>query len=201
MANLPKPKGGRPRKIPRPLVNPMGDALAKQSPADQAFAREHLADALRSERSRNNAYYADIGREVVEGIAEQLREAAADNPVAHAKRRLGLDWILARTTVLTELGRLVDADPEGSEASIVRFQGVLDHVAARHDKLTATAAAAYIRGRRLGDAAGRRDRIAALHHDLNAAINLHRQRYPESTWGDVRRALELTAGQIEHKRP
>jgi hypothetical protein len=40
------------------------------------------------------------------------------------------------------------------------------------------------------------ERVAALHHDLNAAINLHRKRFPESSWADVQRALELTAGQV-----
>ena len=44
-----------------------------------------------------------------------------------------------------------------------------------------------------------RDRVAALHHDLEAAINLHRRRFPESSWADVHRALELTIGQIDRK--
>jgi hypothetical protein len=45
----------------------------------------------------------------------------------------------------------------------------------------------------------RRDRVASLHHDLNAAINLHRQRFPESDWTVIREALELTVGQVERK--
>jgi hypothetical protein len=53
-------------------------------------------------------------------------------------------------------------------------------------------------GRRMGETK-RRDRVASLHHDLNAAINLHRQRFPESAWTDIREALELAVGQVERK--
>jgi hypothetical protein len=45
----------------------------------------------------------------------------------------------------------------------------------------------------------RRDRLEALHHDLNAAINYHRRRFPESSWADVLKALEATEGQIRKK--
>ena len=105
--------------------------------------------------------------------------------------------LLSRRTVLAEVGRMID-DPAGPDQR--RVQAVVDHIAVRHDKLTAKAACAYIRGRRMGETK-RRDRVASLHHDLNAAINVHRQRFPESTWADIRRALDLSAGQIEHKLP
>jgi hypothetical protein len=45
----------------------------------------------------------------------------------------------------------------------------------------------------------RREWVASLHHDLTAAINQHRKRFPESTWVDVQQALELTAGQVGRK--
>jgi hypothetical protein len=193
------PKRGRPRKIPRSGMNAMADKLAKQSPEKQAFAREHFAEAIRSDRTRANAYYADGATEVVETYAKQAKEQRiAHDPVGVAKLRRGLDWILARKTVLTELGRMMDSqDP--TEENIERLQAVVRHIATRHDKLTAKSACAYIRGRRMGETK-RKDRIASLHHDLNAAINLHRQRFPGSTWDEIRRALALTAGQIEHKR-
>jgi hypothetical protein len=193
MENFPK-KRGRPRKIPRSLGNPLGDAVAERSPEEQNFALEFFADALRSDRTRNNAFYADGAREVIEAWSKQVQ--IPDDPVLAAKMRVGMDWILARRTVLTELGRMMDEGPAAQNAR--SLQAVVDHIAARHDKLTAKSACAYIHGRRMGETS-RRDRVAALHHDLNAAINLHRQRYPESTWADIRRALEMTVGQVARK--
>jgi hypothetical protein len=119
-----------------------------------------------------------------------------EDPALAAKLRLGMDWILERRTVLSELGRMLIEEP--TEQDIQRFQDVVIYIAKRHSKITAKAAAAHVRRVRLGET-GRRDRVTALHHDLNAAINLHRQRFPESTWADVRRALELTTEQIERK--
>jgi hypothetical protein len=185
------PKRGRPRKIPESLV---GSALKVREIPEAS--REVFAEALRTDRSRANAYYADSAKEVIEHLSKQIQ--MPHDPVLGAKLRLGMDWILARRTVLTELGRMMDEDPE--EQDIERFQAVVRHIAARYDKLTAKAACAYIRGRRMGETK-RRDRIASLHHDLNAAINLHRQRFPESTWTDIKQALELSAGQIERKLP
>jgi hypothetical protein len=185
------PKRGRPRKIPESLV---GSALKVREIPEAS--REVIAEALRTDRTRANAYYADSAKEVIEHLSKQIQ--MPHDPVLGAKLRLGMDWILARRTVLTELGRMMDEDPE--EQEIERFQAVVRHIAARYDKLTAKAACAYIRGRRMGETK-RRDRIASLHHDLNAAINLHRQRFPESTWTDIKQALELSAGQIERKLP
>jgi hypothetical protein len=183
MENFPKKKRGRPRKIPESLVPEIPDTT-----------REVFAEAVRTERTRANAFYADSAREVVEALSEQVQ--IPENPVLAAKLRLGMDWILARRTVLTELGRMMDEDPE--EQEIERFQAVVRHIASRRDKLTAKAACAYIRGRRLGETK-RRDRIASLHHDLNRAINEHRQRYPESTWEDVQKALGHTVSQVSRK--
>jgi hypothetical protein len=158
--------------------------------------RETWAEVLRSDRSHANAYYAEIARDVVEGLSKQVQ--MPEDPVYAAKLRLGMDWILARRTVLSELGRMMDGEPDPAAEDVERFQKVVWHLASRHDKLTAKAACAYIRGRRMGETR-RRDRVASLHHDINAAINVHRQRFPESTWADIRRALDLSAGQIEHK--
>jgi hypothetical protein len=195
MENFPK-KRGRPRKIPQPLGVGFGTGLDGR---DAEVLREFFAQTLGVNRTHANAHYAEIGRDVVEGLAEQVRKEIPADPAAIAKRRLGLDWILARSTVLTELGRMMDGEIDPTPDQVARFQAAVFHVADRHDRHTAKSACAYIRGRRMGETK-RRDRIAALHHDLNAAINLHRQRHPESTWADIRRALELTAGQIEHKR-
>ena len=57
----------------------------------------------------------------------------------------------------------------------------------------------YVRTRRLGKTTSRKDRIQSLHHDLNAAINQHRHRYPESTWGDIQKAVKYTASQVARK--
>jgi hypothetical protein len=185
---------GRPRKIPESLRASFG----LKSPEIPDAAREMVVGALRTDRTRANAYYADNAREVVEGLSKQVE--MPENPMLAAKLRLGMDWILARRTVLTELGRMMDGDPDRdpTEEDVARFQAVVRHIASRHDKLTAMAACAHIRGRRMGETK-RRDRVTSLHHDLNAAINLHRQRFPESSWTDIREALELTVGQVERK--
>jgi hypothetical protein len=183
MENFPK-KRGRPRKMPVSL-------LAAEIPE---ASREYFAEVLRTDRTRANAYYAESARDVVEALSGQIE--IPQDPVLAAKVRRGMDWILARNTVLTELGRMMDEDP--AEEDVVRFQAVVRHLASRHDKHTAKSACAYIRGRRMGETK-RRDRVASLHHDLNAAINLHRQRYPESTWADIRQALEMTVGQVARK--
>jgi hypothetical protein len=161
--------------------------------------REVVGAALVSSRTHANDYYADNARQVVEVYAKQVRDAPDPlDPVRTARRRIGLDWILARKTVLTELGRWMGDDP--SEDEVERFQDAVTAIADRHDKLSAKAAAARIRRQRLGETKQRTERVADLHHDLNVAINLHRQRHPESTWEDVRRALGLTAGQMAGKR-
>jgi hypothetical protein len=199
MENFPK-KRGRPRKIPEPELGSLGARFS----ALPDVAREMIEGPLRSDRSRANAYYADQAGAVVEGLSEHAKELRmTQDPVLAAKLRLGMDWILARKTVLTELGRMVDGQPEEpSQQDVERFQAIVRHIASKHDKLTAKAACAYIRGRRMGERASlssRRDRVGSLHHDLNAAINVHRQRYPQSTWTEIKRALDMTAGQIERK--
>jgi hypothetical protein len=186
MENFPK-KRGRPRKIPESMVPEIPD-----------ISREYFAEVAQTDRSRANSFYAESAKEVIGSLSKQIE--IPENPVLSAKLRLGMDWILSRRTVLAELGRMMDSEPDPTEQDIERFQAVVRHIASRHDKLTAKAACAYIRGRRMGETK-RRDRVASLHHDLNAAINLHRQRFPESTWTDIKQALELSAGQIERKLP
>jgi hypothetical protein len=88
---------------------------------------------------------------------------------------------------------------EPTEQDMWRFQGTVDYVADKHKKLGAKGAVAYIRRMRLGETKKHKARVAALHHDLNAAINLHYQRYPESSWEDIQRAVELTAGGVGKK--
>jgi hypothetical protein len=157
---------------------------------------DHLVmDPLRTKRSRANSYYAENAQQVVEQMSK-LVDIPWD-PVLAAKTRRGMDWILSRKTVLSELGRMMTTtNPTPKQRE--HFGGVVRHVAERHERMTAKTAVAYIRGQRM-EPVDYRDRVAALHHDLNAAINLHRQRYPESTWEDIRRALQLTVGQVERK--
>ena len=160
-------------------------------------SREYFAEVVRTDRTHANAYYAEMARGVVEKFVEDLKgETLISDPALHAKSRLGMDWILSRQTVLTALGRMMEEDPE--EHDVARFQAVVAHIATRYDKLSAKAACAYIRHQRLGGAS-RRDRVSSLHRDLNAAINLHRKRFPESSWEDVQKALDLTAGQVGRK--
>jgi hypothetical protein len=188
MENFPKRKRGRPRKIPESLVAGLDVPEA---------SREYFAEVVRTDRTHANAYYAEMARGVVEKFVEDLKgETLISDPALHAKSRLGMDWILSRKTVLTELGRMMEEDPE--EHDVKRFQAVVAHIATRYDKLSAKAACAYIRRQRLGGAS-RRDRVSSLHRDLNAAINLHRKRFPESSWEDVQKALDLTAGQVGRK--
>jgi hypothetical protein len=184
MENFPK-KRGRPRKIPEPMVPEMPEAT-----------REVFGLAMHSDRNRANVHYAEIAEGVVEGLKENV--SLPEDPVLAARLRLGMDWIADRRTILTELGRMMDEDPDASEGSVHRFQHAVMHIAERHEKFSAKDAVAYVRRQRLGET-DRRERLAALHHDLNAAINHHRKRYPESTWADVQRALELSAGQVGRK--
>jgi hypothetical protein len=142
MENFPK-RRGRPRKIPGSKIKLPG--VENREVPD--VARQMVIEPFQSDRTRANAYYADNSREVVEGLSKQVE--MPENPVHAAKLRLGMDWILARRTVLTELGRMMDRDP--TEEAVARFQAVVRHIASRHDKLTAKAACAYIRGRRMGE--------------------------------------------------
>jgi hypothetical protein len=187
MENFPK-KRGRPRKIPDSPVPGLGLPEMPES------VRGLFDGALQTERSRANLFYADRAREAVEGLSGTLR--MPDDPVLTAKLRIGMDWILMRRTVLTELGRMMNDNP--TEQDVERFQDAVRHIAQRRPQITAKAACAHVRRLRLGETE-RRERVASLHHDFNAAINQHRKRFPESTWADVQRALELTAGQVGRK--
>jgi hypothetical protein len=147
-----------------------------------------------TERTSANRFYADRARGVLLELSKSLR--VPDDPVLSARIRVGIDWLLGRTTVLSELGRMMVEEP--SQRDIARFHSVVRYIAERLPKITAKEAAAYVRRMRLGETE-RRDRLEALHHDLNAAINYHRRRFPESSWADVLKALELTEGQIRKK--
>jgi hypothetical protein len=131
MESFPK-RRGRPRKIPESKIKPFG--FENREVPD--VARQMVIEPFQSDRTRANAYYADNAREVVEGLSKQVE--MPENPVLAAKLRLGMGWILARRTVLTELGRMMDRDP--TEEDVARFQAVVRHIASRHDKLTAKAA-------------------------------------------------------------
>jgi hypothetical protein len=182
------PKRGRPRKIPESLVP--GMAL----PEIPEPARTYFDEVTQTERTRANGYYAGCARGVIEQLSSNV--SVPDDPVFAAKLRMGMDWILTRRTVLAELGRMLVEDP--TEQDVERFHDTVRYIAQKRPKITAKEACARVRRLRLGETK-RRDRVAALHHELNAAINVHRQRFPESTWADVQRALELTMGQIERK--
>jgi hypothetical protein len=196
MADSPK-RRGRPRKVPQ-SAGLFGDQMAKVVPD---HLRDHVRDlmgvAVPAARTRNDRFYADQAEEVVAGLAEDRKNVIMpEDPVLAAKIRLGMDWILQRRTVLSELGRMLTENP--TKLEIARFQNAVEYIASRHDKITAKAAAGHVRRLRLGKTK-RRDRVAALHHDFNAAINEHRLRYPESTWADVRRALKLTMERVERR--
>jgi len=148
-----------------------------------------------TERTAANRFYADRAREVLPKLSKILR--IDDDPVRAARLRVGVDWILQRTTVLSELGRMMVEEP--SEEDVARFHSVVHYIAERHAKMTAKGAAAYARRVRLGEPTDRRDRLRALHHGLNATINYHRRRFPESSWEDVLKALEHTEEQIRKK--
>ena len=191
MENLPKTrKRGRPRKLPEPTHGELPPI-----PKDvQALAGLDVP----TERTSANRFYADKARGVLPELSKSLR--IPDDPALAAKIRVGIDWILGRTTVLSELGRMMEPykNEEPSQGDVARFQGVVRYIAERRPKITAKEAAAYVRRMRLGETE-RRGRLEALHHDLNAAINYHRRRFPESSWADVLKALEATEGQIRKK--
>jgi len=193
MENLPKRKRGRPKKIPDSLPGIPGlelPSLLEQTPGVQG-----LFDWSQSTgRHRANLFYADRAREPVKEMSKNM--SIPEDPVLTARLRTGIDWILERSTVLSELGRLMVENP--TDQDVERFQRVVWHIAEKHQKMTARGAAAYARRIRLGETR-RRDRVATLHHDLNKAINEHRQRYPETTWEDVQKALGHTVQQVSRK--
>lgn len=159
-------------------------------------ALSEIAGSLaKTARTHANAYYADGARGVIERYIEQVK--IPEDPLRAVRIRVGMDWILTKKTVLTELGRMMVEDP--TEQDMRRFQGTVDYVADKHKKLGAKGAVAYVRRLRLGETKKRKVRVAALHHDLNAAVNLHRQRYPESSWSDILEAAELTVRVVHQK--
>jgi len=190
MENFPKTPRGRPRKIPESELGEVGREFG-QMPKE---ARQLLPFDVPTERTHANRFYADRARETLPEMSKKLR--MPHDPVLQAKIRVGMDWVSTRTTILSELGRMMVEDH--SQEDIARFQDALVYVAQRHATLTAKDAAAYVRRVRLG-ATGQRERRAALHHAFNAAINHHRRRFPESSWDDVLRALELTEVQVRKK--
>ncbi len=149
-----------------------------------------------TERTAANRYYAGRGRGAVEAFSKTVR--ISHDPVLAARLRTGMDWITKRATVASEIGRMVESEHPTAEEG-ARFQDTVTYIAERHPKITAKEAAAYVRRVRLGETTPRRERLQALHHDLNAAINYHRRRFPESSWADVLKALESTEGQIRKK--
>ena len=187
MENL--PKRGRPRKLPEPAFGEFRREF-HQTPKAQQFSPFDVP----TERTAANRFYADKARDVLPELSKSVR--IPDDPVLVAKIRTGIDWILERTTVLAELGRMMVEEP--TEEDRTRFQGAVRYIAEGHTKLTAKDAAAYARRMRLGETE-RRDRLEALHHELNAAINYHRRRFPESTWTDVLKAVRHTEEQIRKK--
>jgi hypothetical protein len=190
MENLPKRGRGRPRKIPESGLGELGDKFRRMPKEAQGLSPFDVP----TERTTANRFYADKARRVLPMLAKSF--SAPDDPALSAKIRLGIDWILERTSVLSELGRMIVEEP--TEEEKVRFRNTVQYIAEGHSKMAAKDAAAYARRMRLGET-GRRDRLKALHHDLNAAINYHRRRFPESSWADVLKALEHTEGQIRKK--
>jgi hypothetical protein len=188
MENFPKAKKrGRPRKLPEPMhvgLPPLPEEVRALAGFD-----------VPTERTSANRFYADRARGALRELSKTVR--IPDDPVLSARIRVGIEWLLGRTTVLSELGRMMVAEPQARD--IARFHSVVHYIAERRPKITAREAAAYVRRMRLGETHKRRDRLEALHHDLNAAINYHRRRFPESSWADVLKALELTEGQIRKK--
>jgi hypothetical protein len=188
MENLPKRKArGRPRKIPEPPFKEIGHKFRQASEEKRQF----LPFDVPTDRTSANRFYADKAREVLPQLSKSL--LMPHDPVLSAKIRVGIDWVLGRTTVLSELGRMMVEEP--TEEDMVRFRDTVGYIAERHPKMTAKEAVAYVRRMRLGETE-RRDRLQALHHELNAAINYHRRRFPESSWTDILKALEHTERQI-----
>jgi hypothetical protein len=150
-----------------------------------------------TERTAANRFYAGEARQVLPELPKIL--CHPEDPVLSAKIRVGIDWILGRTTVLCELGRMLVEDPNPDD--IKRFQDTVRYIAQGHTRMNARDAAAYARRVRIGEGGrrGRKDRLTALHHEFNVAINHHRRRFPESSWEDVLKALEHTEKQIRLK--
>jgi hypothetical protein len=129
-------------------------------------AGEMFAGLGKTDRTNANLYYAGVARETVEALAEALRSAPTDDPVRSAKRRLGMDWILERKTVLAEFGRRMTEEP--TEREIARFQDLLSSIADRHEKLTAKSAVARIRRARLGETGRQKTLVEFLHYRVAA---------------------------------
>src|SRR5215216_6597456 len=117
MENLPKKKRGRPRKIPEPQLGEIGRQF-RQAPKE---VRQLMGIEIPTERTAANRFYADRAKDVVEGLKESV--SIPEDPVLAAKLRTGMDWVLKRRTVLSELGRLMVEEP--NERDIERFQSTL----------------------------------------------------------------------------
>jgi hypothetical protein len=195
MESFPKvrKKMGRPRKIPEPP----DFGVAKMSNQDREMLSGSLGMSFPTHRTQANAHYADKARQVVGLFIEQGVQIPED-PLRAASIRIGWDWILTKKTVLAELGRMLVEEP--TQEDVMRFRRTVEKVADKHKKMGAKGAVAYIRGVRLGSMTTQREeRVASLHHELNNVVNLHRQRYPESSWADIQRAVERTADVVKKK--
>src|SRR4051812_15553151 len=105
MENFPKRARGRPRKIPE---SGSGELQRKFRQLPKG-ARGVSPFDVPTERTAANRFYADRAREVLPELTKRLR--VPDDPALAAKIRVGIDWILGRATVLSELGRMMVEEP------------------------------------------------------------------------------------------
>jgi hypothetical protein len=194
MESFPKRQRGRPRKLPEPEFQEERQRLAKEPREVREIVREMLPFGLPSERTAANRYYANRARDVVAGLSKGLR--MPEDPVRAANLRVGMDWVLARSTVLTELGRMLVDEP--SDEDVARFQSALMYVAGKRPNITAKEAAAYVRSVRLGHTK-KRDRLRAFYRELEGVISAHLARHPDTTVEDALRVLDLARQQVEKK--
>jgi hypothetical protein len=188
METFPKKKRGRPRKLPEPPNHERRQQFEAYPKEVREITGAMVGFTIPTERTEANRYYADRARAAVRSLSQDLAERPLDDPVRTAKLRIGMDWVMERSTVLTELGRMLGDDL--SEAERWRFQDALTYVALKRPSITAKEAAAYVKNVRLGRA-GRKKRLRALYRELDAVVSSHMTRYPETTVDDVIRCLNL----------
>jgi hypothetical protein len=160
---------------------------------DRAALEKHFPN--HTDRRRADFFYAGRGGAELEGLYFGL---IAENPEVAKRARARTDWVLKKPSILAELGRILGSEEDPGEEAAMLFLYAVKWLEDYYPNKNVKRAVAHIRRIRIGETR-RGQRLATLHHDLNMAINRHRQRYPETDWEDVQAALDYTVRQVARK--
>jgi hypothetical protein len=160
---------------------------------ERAALKKHFPN--HTDRRRADFFYAGMAHRELEGLYFGV---VAEDPSLAKRLRERTGWVLEKPSILAELGRILGPEEEPGEEEAMLFLYAVRWLEDSYPNRNVKRAVAHIRRMRLGETR-RGHRLAALHHDLNQAINRHRQRYPETDWEDVLGALDYTVRQVARK--